>query len=1008
MLLFVVLPALIFGVPALLGHPVLLGDDMTQNFPLRVLVGRDIRAGRLPLFDPYIWSGSPLLAGWNAGAAYPLTLLFAVLPGVAAWTFGLMITSTVACVGMFSFLRALRLGSLASFLGALSFALAGAMSAQVVHFGLVAGMSWVPLALLAVLRLSDPQGRPLASRLGWIATLGVALGLVILAGEPRAIADGGIIVAVYAIWQVARLRRRALPALLSVSGGAALGLGFGAIQWLPGLAAISTSQRGNGSLALFSSGSLPVRWLLLTVVPDLLGGSGSLSQPSFFASYNLTEVTSYVGLLPLVAAFAMLARVRWRPRVPDWLIWHVLAVVGVVLALGGNTPLGSLLYRIPLFGGQRLQSRNILVLDLALAVLLAYWVDHPFPARVRAGSQHGPFGIRVAGLVRGWRPRGETLLGLLPPLGMLTIVLLGLTWGAGLLHWLGGAGAAANTSVISRLDPWLLPYAVIAVGAMALVVFGWRLRPQWRARLCAGFVITDLIVFSVLAIVSVAPSGSSTGTTALAKPGPAAVESGLAAGSGLAMGSASSTGTTLTARTARPSAVTSVSPRSVAALGYQGRYAIYDPGLLDGSDLSALVPPDLNDMSASGMPSVQGYTSLVDGAYASATGSHDATGEGQNVLSPAAIGNGTLDQLDTSVLLTVPAYLTTTAGDAASAPSAPADAGRRDIAAHQSTAWYLGAPVVVSRIEVPDADARADAAAGTTGTEIGLTTASGTTLWLRGQAVSSSELAVNVPAGVTAIAVVARSGNVAVQLGAPSVVQRGGPVLIANGRLQNELVPPRWDLTGFDGSFAVFSDRFASGLLTIKALPGQSASGASVRDLSGGPDDPLAAAVSSAHGIQLIRSVAAIPGWSAAWQPADGGPAVKLPVRTDGLVQVVDVPAGRGTVTWRYMSPHFMAGLALSIVAVLLILLLALASRWRGTASLVPRLRNLRGPGKQGDLDEELLAQPSLEPADVLGALALLLPPLRRVDCVVRVCMDASEIKLPVSGRVSCGKERGS
>lgn len=114
--------AVIFGVPALLGHAVVPGDDLTQNLPLRVLAGRDIRAGHLPLFDPYIWSGAPLLAGWNAAAAYPLTWLFAILPGTAAWTLNMIVTWTVAGLGMFCFLRALRLASLASLLGAFSFA----------------------------------------------------------------------------------------------------------------------------------------------------------------------------------------------------------------------------------------------------------------------------------------------------------------------------------------------------------------------------------------------------------------------------------------------------------------------------------------------------------------------------------------------------------------------------------------------------------------------------------------------------------------------------------------------------------------------------------------------------------------------------------------------------------------------------------------------------------------------------------------------------------------------
>ena len=103
------LPVLVYGVPALLGHPVLPGDDLTQNFPLRVLAGQEIRSGHLPLYDPYIWSGAPLLAGWNAGAAYPFTFLFAVLPPVAAWTLNMILTWAIAGLGMFAFLRALRL-----------------------------------------------------------------------------------------------------------------------------------------------------------------------------------------------------------------------------------------------------------------------------------------------------------------------------------------------------------------------------------------------------------------------------------------------------------------------------------------------------------------------------------------------------------------------------------------------------------------------------------------------------------------------------------------------------------------------------------------------------------------------------------------------------------------------------------------------------------------------------------------------------------------------------------
>src|SRR5215470_4564279 len=439
----VALPAIVFGLPALLGHPVLPGDDLTQNFPLRVLAGREIRSGQLPLYNPYIWSGAPLLPGWNAGAAYPLTLLFALLPGVAAWALNMIITWAVAGVGMFAFLRALRLASFPSAVGALSFAFAGAMSAQVSHFGLVAGLSWVPVQLLSVLRLTE--ARSTASRISWTGVLAGAIGLTILAGEPRAIADAGVIVFIYALWRIARLGRRSASAAISVIAALALGICLGAAQWMPGVAAVGTSQRAASSAYLFNSGSLPPRWLFLMLVPDLLGGSGSFGQPAFFARYNLAEVTGYVGILPLIAAAVLLGRLRLRERLPEWIVWHFMTLTGIVLALGGHTPVGHLLAHLPFFGDQRLQSRNILIADLALSVLLAYWVNDPYGEGKKRSLE-----------VRGRRLHLETALGVAPALAMISIVIVSLRWGAGLLSWMRGAADAASAA--ARLGPSLVPY----------------------------------------------------------------------------------------------------------------------------------------------------------------------------------------------------------------------------------------------------------------------------------------------------------------------------------------------------------------------------------------------------------------------------------------------------------------------------------------------------------------------------------------------------------------------
>jgi hypothetical protein len=913
--LLIALPVLAFGLPALLGHAVWPGDDLTQNFPLRVLAGRQLRDGHLPLFNPYIWSGAPLLGGWNAGAVYPLTLLFAVLPGTAAWTLNMIVTWAAAGLGMFFFLRALRLASLPSLLGALSFAFAGAMSAQVAHFGLVAGMSWVPVQLLSVLRLTQPRGT--ASRLAWIGVLAAAAGVTILAGEPRAVVDADVIVVCYAAWRIAHLGRRWAPAALAVAAGLALGLCLGAVQWLPGLAVIGASQRAASSAYLFNSGSLPSGWLLLMLVPDLLGGSGSLGQPAFFAHYNLAEVTGYIGILPLVAAAALLGRLRLRQRPPEWLIWHVVALLGVVLALGGNTPLGPLLAHLPLYGSQRLQSRNILVTDVALAILLAYWADHVLTGRLRRPAAPDITATPDTPVVPAGRRRldREMILGILPPLGMIAVAIAGLGWGAGLAGWLqagpGTAGAAG------RLGPSMIPYLAIGAAAIAFVILWPRLRLQARSRWLRGLVLADIVVFTVFGVVAVLP--------------------------GLGGGADRPAGATVTAQTAAGAESQASAPRSIASLGYRGRFAIYDPDLLAADELSVLGSPDLNAISST--PSVQGYTSLVDGRYARATGSHLATGGGQNVLAPSAARDGTLDQLDTSVLLTPSAYLITAAGAAGhqAAPGAgPPGTGRRDIAAGQEATWYLAGSIAVSRVEIPDTQAMRDAAAGT---RIGLVTPGGATRWFRPEAGSAPALVIGLPHPVTTVAVVAGAGTRPGRLGPPAVTGPDGLVLAANGQLQDALTPPRWGYAGRDGSFAIFVDRFARGPLRLEPLPGQTISGASARRLAGPGAAPTAAAVSSANGVRVVRAVAAISGWSASWQPRHG-PARAVPIGREGLVQAVDVPPGRGVVTWTYAPRGVTAGLALSLAAVVLIIALMTGRRSAAAAARLTRSLRRSGPGR--------------------------------------------------------------
>ena len=101
--------------------------------------------------------------------------------------------------------------------------------------------------------------------------------------------------------------------------------------------------------------------------------------------------------------------------------------------------------------------------------------------------------------------------------------------------------------------------------------------------------------------------------------------------------------------------------------------------------------------------------------------------------------------------------------------------------------------------------------------------------------------------------------------------------------------------------------------------------------------------MSSPNGVIVVRSMAAIPGWDATWQPSSGGQAVDLPVRALGVVQGVEVPPGSGTLTWSYRPDGAWVGPWLSAAG--LVTVLGLSATW---ALRRRRAARIRGAGSTG------------------------------------------------------------
>lgn len=371
-LALIAVPTIVFaGADIFGGHLLLNGDNLIQTYPLRALVGSDIRHGVMPSWDPWIWSGTPLMAGLNAGALYPATVLFAVFNAHVAWVLGEILIFSSIGVGTCLLFDDLGMSPIAAFLGAAVFTFGGAVAAQAaVHTDMADGLASLPWILLAVRKIA------IDGRWRWAVLLGGAFGFTILAGAPEAMLDIAILAIVFGLVRVSVDRSSWTRLLTRGAVGAALAVGLTAALWIPALHFIDSSQRANANISFASENAFPIPAGVLGVIPYLEGGYGLFSQPQYFGRSNLGELSFYLGILPIIAVLVMWTR-AWRARLPhgEQRCWYTVLLVGIVLAISAGTPLEHLIYHIPLYGKQRDPGRNIVDVDLAASALFAWWID---------------------------------------------------------------------------------------------------------------------------------------------------------------------------------------------------------------------------------------------------------------------------------------------------------------------------------------------------------------------------------------------------------------------------------------------------------------------------------------------------------------------------------------------------------------------------------------------------------------------------------------------------------
>lgn len=219
---------LFLSLPCFFGWAWAEGDLLRQFYPWKELGRQALAAGHLPLWNPYVYCGMPLLGNFQSALAYPPHFLFYFLDFAPALGWHLLFHFFVSGLGLFALARALGLGQRASLLAALGWQCNAFLLARVEFMSALSAYAWTPWILWSV-----------AARKGaaWTAAF---VGLQALAGYPLELGYSLMASLAFAWFLGGAFKATAL--------GWAWGLVFGAVQLLPGIEMILHSGRMAGSL----------------------------------------------------------------------------------------------------------------------------------------------------------------------------------------------------------------------------------------------------------------------------------------------------------------------------------------------------------------------------------------------------------------------------------------------------------------------------------------------------------------------------------------------------------------------------------------------------------------------------------------------------------------------------------------------------------------------------------------------------------------------------------------
>ena len=369
--------------PLLTGQIYVCDDLLNYHLPIRQFYSSCLQNGDAFDWMPSLFSGYFLTGSGQAGTYHPWHwLLYRCLPLELAFNLEVLSSYPFMLFGMKLFLQRHFQRPDAAWLGAIVFTLSGFCTLHFLHPNAIAVVSHIPWLLLAldvilrdrlgstscsVIAQSSPVGGatgvPYTRRsVDGIALIGIALltGSQLLLGYPQYVWFSLLAEVVYCLGFVT-WNSRGFRKLLVIASLKILGLGLGAVQILPSMAALLESDRSAMSSEFFFEHPL--------TAADMLQWFNPFLTDTRVFGQNTHELGLYCGAIPFL--LAIIATTRLRTLSTHRRLLQVMLALGLLalwLSFGKAGGLYVVQTWLPMIGKFRWPSRILVLLHFVVAV----------------------------------------------------------------------------------------------------------------------------------------------------------------------------------------------------------------------------------------------------------------------------------------------------------------------------------------------------------------------------------------------------------------------------------------------------------------------------------------------------------------------------------------------------------------------------------------------------------------------------------------------------------------